>query len=228
MISGHPHPITVVLERLIEYFTVYGFEVFEGPEVETEANNFDRLNIPADHPVREEHDTFFLTSGLLLRTHTSPMQLRIMDHRQAPIRALVPGRVFRNESTDSTHNHTFNQLEGFVLDENANMEQLITTLKGMLNHLMGGRMRFRVRPSYFPFVEPGIELDLFHRGKFVEVLGAGMIHPNVLAAMNVDQSKYTGWAFGVGIERLLNLVSDVEDARLNLSGDYRYSGQFKC
>lgn len=224
---GHLHPLTVMTQKVIEYFEPLGFEVILGPEVETEANNFDKLNIPADHPARDEHDTFYLPDGQVLRTHISPMQIRAMEHRRPPVRLLIPGRCYRNEATDATHNTTFHQIEGLVIDEKVTLAHLIGTLESLMNYLVSNAVEFRIRPGYFPFVEPGIELDFRHGGNdWIELLGAGMVHPTVLGQMNVDPKKYTGFAFGVGIERLLNVVTGVNDVRLPLSSDYRVLGQF--
>lgn len=227
--SGHLHPLTIMTNRLISFFEELGFEVVTGPEIETEAYNFTKLNVPADHPARDEHDTFYLESDLLLRTHTSPMQLRAMEKRQPPVRLIVPGRVFRNEATDATHNHTFYQIEGLVIEENLSMTNLVATLQDMVRSQFATAVQFRLRPSYFPFVEPGLELDIKLPGtKWLEVLGAGMVHPDVLKNMNVDPQKYRGFAFGLGVERMLNLVSGVDDVRWPLSGDYRFLGQYPC
>jgi len=224
--TGHLHPITQITESIVAYLEQRGFEVVFGPEIETEENNFDRLNIPRFHPAREEHDTIYLSDNRVLRTHTSPGQLRAMENRQPPVRLVIPGRVYRREATDATHNHTFHQLEGLVIDETVSMAELVGTLEGMLTALFAQRLEFRLRPSYFPFVEPALEIDIAHRGAWLEVLGAGMVHPNVLKAMRLDAQRYQGFAFGVGLERLINLISGVDDVRWNLSSDYRYLGQF--
>jgi phenylalanyl-tRNA synthetase alpha chain len=228
--TGHLHPVTLMTQRVVAYFEPLGFEVVSGPEIETEQNNFDKLNVPADHPARDEHDTFYLTDGKLLRTHTSPVQIRAMQTKRPPVRLIVPGRCFRNEATDSTHNTIFHQIEGLVIEEGVSMAHLIGTLEGLMKHLVGDQIELRIRPGFFPFVEPGIELD-FRRTKndpWTELLGAGMVHPRVLGAMKVDAKKFNGFAFGLGVERLLAAVIGMNDARLCLSGDYRILGQFKC
>lgn len=227
--NGHLHPITMVTQKVIEYFEPFGFEVVQGPEIETESNNFDKLNVPADHPARDEHDTFYVTQGTVLRTHTSPMQIRAMERRRPPVRLLAPGRCFRNEATDATHNTTFHQVEGLVIEDGLSLGHLIGTLQGLMRHLVGSNIEFRIRPGFFPFVEPGIELDFRRPGKaWIELLGAGMVHPTVLGNMKIDPKKYNGFAFGVGVDRLLSVVSGVDDVRLPMSNDYRLLGQFKC
>ncbi len=225
--TGHLHPITQVTEIIAAYFRDYGFEVVMGPEVESEAYNFDKLRVAADHPARDEQDTFYIKPGWVLRTHATNMQLRAMETRHAPVRIISPGRVYRNEATDATHNTTFHQLDMLVIAEEVTLAHLIGTLQGMMRHLAGSEIEFRIRPGFFPFVEPGIELD-FRRpgGGWIEILGAGMVHPEVLANMNVDSKKYNGFAFGMGVERLLAATRGVDDVRYSLSGDYRFLGQF--
>lgn len=227
---GHLHPITQLTEKIAAYFHDYGFEVVEGPEIETEAYNFDKLRVAADHPARDEQDTFYVkprSSGLVLRTHATNMQLRAMETRQPPVRIISPGRVYRNEATDSTHNTTFHQLDMLVIGEEITLAHLIGTLQGMMRYLIGDNIEFRIRPGYFPFVEPGLELD-FRRpgGQWTEILGAGMVHPEVLGNMKIDAKKYQGFAFGMGVERLLSAMRNVNDVRYSLSGDYRFLGQF--
>jgi len=227
-ITGHLHPLTAAINRLADYFQSQGFEILEGPEMETEENNFTKLNIPANHPARDEQDTFYLDNGLLLRTHTTPMQIRAMLDRQVPVRLVFPGRVYRNEATDATHNSTFHQFDGVVIGPDINFRQLIGTLEEMVNHAFGGKMAFRVRPSYFPFVEPGLEVDIRQSKDqiWTELLGAGMIHPNVLAAMKIDSSRYQGFAFGMGLERLIKVITGLQDIRTLINSDYRLLGQF--
>lgn len=226
--KGHLHPLSILMNRAIEYFDQYGFETVYGPEITTEEDNFDLLNIPKDHPSRDAHDTFYLKDGRMLRTHTSSMQVPIMTKRQPPVRLIFPGRVYRNETTDPGHNTNFYQIEGLVIDKNVSMANLVATLEGLMRHLLKKEdLEFRIRPSYFPFVEPGIELDMRrHDGKWMEILGAGMVHPQVLKNMNLDPNEWQGFAFGVGQERLLSIVTGLPDIRTNLSGDYRYLGQF--
>jgi len=264
--TGHLHPITQFMRKVMDIFISMGFDVVDGPEVETEKYNFDLLNIPADHPARDMWDTFYIRQSaiglqtsasagggsafggedrrpktedrLLLRTHTSPVQLRAMETRKPPVRLIVPGRVFRREATDAGHETNFYQCEGLVIDENVSMANLIATLDVFLKKIFGEKTKVRVRPSFFPFVEPGIEVDiscLICGGKgcssckksgWVEVLGAGMVHPVVLKNMGVDPEKYTGFAFGLGIDRFAALYYGINDIRLSYSGDLRFIRQF--
>ncbi len=226
--KGHLHPITLLTEKVVQYFEPYGFEVVTGPELENEDYNFEKLRMFVDHPARDEHDTFYINPTTVLRTHTSNMQLRAMETRQAPVRLLSPGRAYRNEAVDATHHYVFHQIEGLVIDKDITMRELIGSLQGLMRYLVGNDVEFRIRPGYFPFVEPGIELD-FRRpnGSWIELLGAGMVHPEVLGNMGVDPKKFTGFAFGVGVERLLSVVCGQNDVRLSLENDYRYLGQFK-
>lgn len=225
--TGHLHPITHITEQIAAYFSQYGFEVVEGPEVESEEYNFDKLRVAADHPARDEQDTFYIKPGWVLRTHATNMQLRALETRRPPVRIISPGRAFRNEATDATHNTTFHQLDMLVISEDVTLAHLIGTLQGMMRHLIGDEIEFRIRPGFFPFVEPGLELDFRRPGAdWVEILGAGMVHPEVLGNMNLDAKKYQGFAFGMGVERLLSAMRGVDDVRLALSGDYRFLGQF--
>ena len=224
--KGHLHPVTIVNDKIVRFFEQYGFEVLTGPEIETEEYNFDKLNIPADHPARDIHDTFYLEDGRVLRTHTSPMQIRAMEDRQPPVRLLILGRTYRQEATDATHETTFSQIEGLVIDENINLENLLGMLEEMVKAILPFETKVNFRPSYFPFVEPGLEIDIKKDDKWLEVLGEGMVHPKVLQNMNVDPTKFQGFAFGLGLERFISLIYNVSDIRLNLSGDYRYLGQF--
>ena len=237
---GHLHPNTAFLERSVQFFATLGYDVADGPEVETAAYNFDKLNIPANHPARDLWDTFYLNperDGILMRTHTSPVQLRYMETHKPPAYVVVPGRVFRHEATDASHDSNFSMLEGLAIDRNLHLTDLIGTLKAFITHTFGN-VKMRVRPSYFPFVEPGIEVDmscLICAGKgcsvckqtgWLEMLGAGMVHPVVLKNMKVDPNKYTGFAFGIGVERMVMLLHGIPDMRLLLSGDQRFLEQF--
>lgn len=238
---GHIHPINQFLRKLTSIFTSMGFEIVEGREVENEKYNFDLLNIPADHPARDEWDTYFINHGdnkLLLRTHTSPMQLRTMEDREPPVRLVVPGRVFRHENVDASHETTFYQCEGLVIDEDIHLTDLVGTLKVILRKVFEKDVEVRVRPSFFPFVEPGLEVDMSclicggkgcsvckHKG-WVEMLGAGMVHPTVLKNMGVDPEKYSGFAFGLGIDRLMMSYYGINDIRLIHGGDLRFNKQF--
>lgn len=239
---GHLHPITQFTKKITDVFVSMGFEIVGGPEVETEKYNFDLLNIPAEHPSRDMWDTYYIKDNkqekLLLRTHTSPVQLRAMEKRKPPVRLIVPGRVFRHEAVDAGHETNFYQCEGLVIDENVSMANLISTLRVFVKKIFGEKAKIRVRPSYFPFVEPGIEVDmscLICGGKgcsackqvgWLEMLGAGMVHPTVLKNMNIDPEKYTGFAFGLGIDRFMMLYYGVDDVRLSYGGDLRFVKQF--
>lgn len=243
---GHQHPLTQFLDRVIDVFTSMGFEIVEGPEVETAEYNFSKLNMGPDHPARDLWDTFYVEhveqksnskNRLLLRTHTSPVQLRAMETRKPPVRIIVPGRVFRHEATDAGHETTFYQLEGFAIDKNVRVTDLIGTLKSFLSAIFGN-VETRVRPHYYPFVEPGLDMDMrclicsgkgcsvCKRSGWLEMLGSGMIHHNVLKNMHVDSKIYNGFAFGLGIDRFMMLYHRINDIRLSYSGDLRFVRQF--
>lgn len=236
-VSGGLHPITRTLERIEQLFAQVGFEVAEGPEAESDYYNFEALNIPAHHPARAMHDTFYFDAHILLRTHTSPVQIHVMQHRPPPLRVIAPGRVYRCDS-DLTHTPMFHQVEGFMIDENVSFADL----KGMLNDFLRGffeqDLKTRFRPSYFPFTEPSAEVDIQcvmcggsgcrvckHTG-WLEVLGCGMIHPQVFANVGIDNEQYTGFAFGMGVERLAMLRYGVNDLRLFFENDLRFLRQF--
>lgn len=226
-IIGHLHPITLFLDKSIEIFQKIGFEVVEGAEIETEKYNFDLLNISPEHPARDLQDTFWLKGGQLLRTHTSPVQIRAMQKRKPPVRIISPGRVFRHEATDANHESQFYQLEGFAIDQNITMGNLIWTIEYFLREMFGRKIVYRIYPHYYPFVEPGMDVAIKVKSdKWLEVLGAGMIHPNVLKNMNVSPEKYSGFAFGMGIDRLMMLQFGVDDIRLSYGGDLRFLKQF--
>lgn len=225
-IQGNIHPITQFLREAISIFDSLGFDVYEGPEVETEWYNFDSLNVPIDHPARDVQDTFWLTDGRLLRTHTSNGQVRYAEKRNPPIRAVFPGTVFRNEATDAKHETTFTQLEGLYIDKGVTVGHLIWTLETFFKKLYGEKTQIRIKPSFFPFVEPGFEVDVLYRGKWFELLGAGMVHPKVLENMNIDPKTYSGFAFGLGIDRLVILKYGIDDIRHFRSGDLRFLKQF--
>lgn len=235
---GHLHPITKFLRHVEDIFISMGFEVVDGPEVETPKYNFDLLNIPKDHPSRDAWDTYYIEKGLVLRTHTSPVQLRAMEKRKPPIRLIAPGRVFRHESTDAGHETTFYQCEGLVIDQCITVANLIHTVDQFLKSVFGPTVKTRVRPELYPFVEPGIDFDMQclicngagcsvckQRG-WLEMLGSGMVHPTVLKNMGVDPQKYSGFAFGLGIDRLMMLKYGINDIRLSYSGDLRFLEQF--
>ena len=229
---GHLHPLTRAMEKAADIFQSMGFEVAEGPEMETEYYNFDALNIPANHPARQMQDTFWLKDNqakekLLLRTHTSPVQIRYMEHHQPPIRIIAPGRVFRYEATDVTHETQFYQLEGLMVDKKTNLANLKAIIKIFLREFFGDKnIEIRFRPSYFPFVEPGVEVDMKFNGKWMEIAGAGMVHPKVLKGVKLDSRVYQGFAFGVGIDRLVMIKHKIDDVRLFYSGDLRFIRQF--
>ena len=235
---GGLHPVTRTLERIEQLFSQIGFEVAEGPEIETEYYNFEALNIPAEHPARAMHDTFYFHDGRLLRTHTSPVQIRVMAEREPPLRIIAPGRVYRCDS-DVTHTPMFHQVEGFMVDTDVSFADLKGILHDFLQSFFEQELDVRFRPSYFPFTEPSAEVDIAcvicggtgcrvckHTG-WLEILGCGMIHPNVFAKVGVDNEKYTGFAFGMGVERLTMLRYGVNDLRLFFENDLRFLQQFK-
>ena len=225
--KGHIHPITIITNQIVSFLKPYGFEVVLGNEIVTNEENFDALNIPINHPARAEFDTFYLKDERSLRAHTSALYLNAMKNRKPPVRLLFPGRVFRNEATDSTHHHTFHQIDALVIDEKTNLGNLVATLEEMMKALLGSNLEFRIRSSYFPFTEPSIELDIKRPGEnWLEMLGAGMVNPSVIRYYGLDSDKYQGFAFGMGIDRILNVSIGVEDVRHNLSGSYLYLGQF--
>lgn len=249
--KGHIHPITTVQNELEDLFTSMGFMVLDGPELESDYYNFEALNIPKHHPARDMQDTFYVdtrkdaecpigrsASDLVMRTHTSPVQVRAMQKYGAPLRCVVPGRVFRCEATDACHEHTFNQLEGLMIDKNISITNLIAVMKELLNKIFNKKMETRVRPGYFPFVEPGIELDIkcaICNGKkcpacknsgWLELLPAGMVHPNVLKYGGIDSKKYSGFAFGLGLTRLAMMKYKINDIRLFNSGNLKFLEQF--
>lgn len=236
---GHLNPVSKIQYELEDIFSSMGFMVLDGPELESEYYNFEALNIPSWHPAREMQDTFYVEGdGLLMRTHTSPMQVRTMEKYGAPLRAIVPGRCFRNEATDARHEHTFYQLEGFMVDKNISMANLKAVLEVVAKKLYGKDTLVRLRPKYFPFVEPGVngEVTCFLcHGKgcrlckntgWLEIFGAGLIHPNVLKAGGINPEKWSGFAFGFGLTRLAMLKYGINDVRLFCSGDIRFLNQF--
>jgi len=223
------HPIRQSQRKSVEIFAKLGFEILEGPEAEAEWYNFDSLRMYADHPARDMQDTFWLESGQVMRTHTSAMQVRAMEKRRPPVRILVPGRVFRHEATDASHEANFYQLEGFAIDKNICLADLIGTLDFFMKKYYGDQIKTRVRPGYFPFTEPSLEMDIRwpNSDQWLEVLGSGMIHPEVLKNMRVDANIWQGFAFGMGIDRLMMLESGVKDIRLSYLGDLRFLKQFE-
>ena len=236
---GCEHPLTLALNEVIDCFTGMGFEVVEGPEVELDHYNFELLNIPKNHPARDAQDTFYIDDNIVLRTHTSPMQARTMLSRKPPIRIICPGRVYRADEVDATHSPVFHQLEGLVIDEDVTMADLRGTLNAFAERLYGKGITTRFRPSFFPFTEPSAEVDLTCvscKGKgcrickgtgWIEVLGCGMVNPKVLEMCGIDSTKYSGFAFGIGLERIAMQRYSIPDMRLLYEGDMRFLGQFR-
>ncbi len=229
--AGHLHPLTQIENKIKEIFLGLNFSVVEGPEAETEYYNFDALNIPPNHPARDMWDTFWLgqkegMGKMLMRTHTSPMQIRYMEKNQPPFQIIVPGRVFRFEATDASHEINFHQVEGLMVGENVNLANFKYVIEQFFKKFFGRETKVRFRPSYFPFVEPGLEVDVEFNGKWLEVMGAGMVHPSVLDKVKLDPKKYQGFAFGVGLERLAMIKYKIPDIRMFYSGDLRFINQF--
>ena len=225
--NGGLHPVTRTIERIERLFGELGFAVATGPEIEDDFHNFDALNIPAHHPARTDHDTFFFNPSLMLRTHTSGVQIRTMEHQQPPIRIIAPGRVYRNDY-DMTHTPMFHQVEGLLVDEKASFTELKGILHDFLRNFFEEDLTIRFRPSYFPFTEPSAEVDVMGKnGRWLEVLGCGMVHPSVLRAVGIDPEKYSGFAFGMGVERLTMLRYGVNDLRSFFENDLRFLKQFK-
>lgn len=236
--SGRLHPLSYVLEEVEDLFGRMGYYVMDFYEIEDDFHNFEALNIPPDHPARDLQDTFYLENGLLLRTHTSPGQIRAMKTLPKPFRAVFPGRVYRFEATDASHEHTFHQIEGLMIDRSVSVANMLSTMRCMLEGLLGKQVVVRLRPGYFPFVEPGFELDvrclvcggtgcpMCKRSGWVEFLGCGLVHPNVIRAGGLDPSEWEGWAFGVGLSRLVLLRYGIDDIRWLMSGDLRFIKQF--
>lgn len=232
------HPQTQVQMDLEDLFTSMGVAVIDGPEVETEYNNFDALNIPPDHPARDMQDTFWLEGGNCLRTHTSPVQVRAMARLGPPLLMIAPGRVFRNEEVDPSHEHTFYQLEGMMVDREVSVAHMLYFMKMLLKHIFGREVTVRLRPGYFPFVEPGFELDIrclicdgtgcpvCKQSGWVELLPCGLVHPNVLRMGGIDPDQWSGFAFGLGMTRLVMMRYGIDDIRLLQGGDLRFLRQF--
>jgi phenylalanyl-tRNA synthetase alpha chain len=235
---GSLHPITQIQMEIEDLFVSLGFMVLDGPEVETEYHNFDALNIPPEHPARDSQDTFWLTDGNLLRTHTSPVQVRGMERFSPPLRMIAPGRAFRNESVDASHEHTFYQLEGMMIDRDVSVAHLLYFMKTLLTAIFQRHVTVRLRPGYFPFVEPGFELDIQclicggpgcavckHSG-WVELLPCGLVNPNVLRISGIDPDQWGGFAFGLGLTRLVMMRYGIDDIRHLQGGDLRFLEQF--
>lgn len=236
--KGHAHPLSQMIAEINSIFSAIGFAFAEGPEAELEYYNFDRLNVPATHSSRDMQDTFWFRNGdvpapMVLRTHTSPVQARYMESHTPPIRIIVPGKVFRNEATDATHEAQFYQLEGLYVDKGVHMGHLKGTIEYFFSQFFKGDVEVRFRPSYFPFVEPGVEVDMRINsgqsklvGRWVEVMGAGMVHPNVLRDSGIDPTTYSGFAFGMGLDRLGFMKYEFDDIRALYTGDLRFVNQF--
>ena len=235
---GHRHPNTIALEEVERIFIGMGYEVVEGPEVEKDYYNFEALNIPADHPAKDEQDTFYITGDILLRTQTSGVQVHEMEKGKLPIRMLAPGRVFRSDEVDATHSPSFHQIEGLVIDKNITFADLKGTLAEFAKELFGESTKVKFRPHHFPFTEPSAEMDVtcfkcggsgcrFCKGSgWIEILGCGMVHPHVLEMSKIDPEEYTGFAFGVGLERITLLKYEIDDMRLLYENDIRFLKQF--
>lgn len=223
---GGLHPVSRTIKRIESFFGELGFQVAEGPEIEDGFHNFDALNIPAHHPARADHDTFYFNPDLMLRTQTSGVQIRTMQHQAPPIRIISPGRVYRNDY-DQTHTPMFHQVEGLLVDENVSFAQLKGVLHDFLHNFFEEDLEIRFRPSHFPFTEPSAEVDVMGKnGKWLEVLGCGMVHPNVLRSVGIDPERYSGFAFGMGVERLTMLRYGVNDLRAFFENDLRFLKQF--
>ena len=235
---GHRHPNTIALEELERVFIGMGYEVVEGPEVEYDYYNFEALNIPANHPAKDEQDTFYINDKILLRTQTSPVQVRTMEQRKPPIRIVAPGRVFRSDDVDATHSPCFNQVEGLVVDKNITFADLKGTLAQFAREMFGPETKVKFRPHHFPFTEPSAEMDVtcFKCGGkgcrmckgsgWIEILGCGMVHPKVLKMSGIDPEEYSGFAFGIGLERITLLKYEIDDMRLLYENDARFLKQF--
>ncbi len=235
---GHRHPNTIALEEVERIFIGMGYEVIEGPEVEYDEYNFTKLNIPPNHPAKDEQDTFYITKDILLRTQTSPVQARVMEQGHLPIRMISPGRVFRSDEVDATHSPSFHQIEGLVIDKGITFADLKGTLDVFAKELFGPDTKTKFRPHHFPFTEPSAEVDVscfkcggkgcrFCKGEgWIEILGCGMVHPHVLEMCGIDPNVYTGFAFGVGLERIALLKYEIDDMRLLYENDIRFLKQF--
>lgn len=237
---GNRHPLTLVAEQIEDIFLGMGFTVAEGPEVETDYYNFETLNLPKDHPARDMQDSFYITEDILLRTHTSPVQVRTMEKMkgEVPVKVICPGRVYRRDNDDATHSHVFNQVEGLMVGENVRMSDLKGVLLNFARQMFGEGTKIRLRPSFFPFTEPSAEVDVScsmcggkgcrvckHTG-WIEILGSGMVHPRVLEMAGYDSEKYTGFAFGMGIDRIAMLKYGIDDIRHFYMNDVRFLKQF--
>lgn len=244
MQKAHAHPVSLIIDEYVRIFSAMGFSIATGPEMEEEFYNFDALNVPHDHPARDMQDTFWLSDGRVMRTHTSPVQVREMEKwanknfENNALAIICPGKVFRNEATDATHEAQFHQVEGLLVGENISIANLKGVLEKFFKELLGEKSKIRMRSSFFPFVEPGLEIDVSCfkcEGKgcntcknsgYIEIMGAGMVHPKVLEAAGVDSRRYSGFAFGIGVDRLVMLKYGVSDVRSLYTGDLRIIDQF--
>ena len=225
--NGSHHPVSLIIRKIENIFLKYGFDIQDGPEIETEHYNFESLNISENHPARDMHDTFYLNNKLLLRTHTSSVQIHAMENSTAPFRVLAPGRVYRCDS-DPTHSPMFHQIEGLCVDTDITFSNLKWILNNFIREFFESKsIKTRFRPSYFPFTEPSAEMDIMFNNKWLEVLGCGMVHPNVLKNVNIDPKKYSGFAFGLGIERFAMLAYQIKDLRVFFENDINFLEQFK-
>jgi len=241
--KGHLHPITQIIRQIFSTFQELGFNVAEGPELEDEFHNFDALNVPKDHPARDMQDTFWIKSKAqnpddkngtgadaiakrVLRTHTSSVQIRYMETHQPPIRIIVPGKVYRNEATDATHEAQFFQIEALYVDKNVSLAHLKGTLENMFKKIFGDDVEIRFRPSFFPFTEPSVEVDMRWKGRWLEMGGAGLVQPNVFRSAGIDPDKWQGFAFGFGLDRIAMLKFGIDDIRYLYNGDLRLINQF--
>jgi phenylalanyl-tRNA synthetase alpha chain len=236
--TGRKHPLTKILDEIKTIFLGMGFKIEDGPEIETDYYNFEALNMPKNHPARDMQDTLYITEDIVLRTHTSPVQIRVMEQSQPPVHIIAPGRVYRRDTPDASHSPFFHQVEGLVVDEGINFGDLKGVITAFAHKMFGSDIRVRFRPSFFPFTEPSAEYDficVFCRGKgcrvckntgWVEISGAGMVDPNVFDYVNYDSEKYTGYAFGMGIDRIAMLKYGIHDIRLFFENDIRFLEQF--
>jgi len=236
---GAKHPCTLALEEVERIFAGMGYEIVEGPEIEKDYYNFEALNIPANHPAKDEQDTFYINSDIVLRTQTSPVQVRTMEKGKLPLRMISPGRVFRSDEIDATHSPSFHQIEGLIVDKNVTLADLKGTLEMFAKEMFGENTKVKFRPHHFPFTEPSAEMDVscfkcggkgcrFCKGSgWIEILGCGMVHPNVLNMCNIDPDEYSAFAFGVGLERIALLKYEIDDLRLLYENDDRFLKQFK-
>lgn len=224
---GNIQPITRVFNEIVDIFLSMGFSIEDGPEIEEDWYNFTALNIPKYHPARDMQDTFYLENNKLLRTHTSPIQIRTMERKNPPIRIIAPGRVFRRDELDATHSPVFHQLEGLYVDKNVSLSDLKGTIQIFIHKLFSKDIEIKFRPSYFPFTEPSLEVLIYKDNKWLEILGAGMVHPNVLKNCNINPEIYSGFAFGLGIERIAMIKYNINDIRLFYENDIKFLKQIK-